>query len=505
MPCPNPIPSITVTPDQFGLATISQSQLGLAGTNCQITASSSTTWSTSHTAQTIKISQTVNGQTGVVNYNAIDCPSGVITDCSVNVFVGATGGGTGGCTGYGPITIPVGSSHSFTSADVHSSGGIPSFNSETQQPGDNFTGVSNLSANQITVTGNNIGTNTYTFVINGEECDVTFNVVGDNGGGGGNGAGCTGYTPPVLTVGGQALVIPVAQVHNSGVPPTTVSSHFPTGIVNDTALAPNIVISPLAAGTTTLTFVFGTEECDITFIVEDESTGNQCTFDSCNEIGVALNGGAEQTSANFPVLQCDTDYTLTFYIPNPNNDTFSIATSVSPAITDDGDTNIGPPSSVVWDSTTGRHTVTYSFKTRATGCSTTSTILLDFSFNANFDNGVHPFAGCGSCTKGNLVLDNCPDCPNGGEPPPQTGCTKSAKVIDCPTDPIEAGAGELIILGPATGCDCPGCEINWQNDPSNPQTLPIIDADKSVARVNLPTSLTTGIYNFIPYCCNCDE
>ena len=406
-----------------------------------------------------------------------------ISDCS-------TGGGgtTSSCTNAGPFYVTQGQTLDIPILDVHTSGIQPSWVSETTQ---NITSILGLSP--IRVRGDAIGSNTISLQFGSEVCQVEI-IVQDATGGGGTGVLCRDIGVVPVPLGGTQTLF-YQQISSAlNITPVVISESV-SNIVNFTAMAPDITLEGLAIGTTTVVFDFNGDQCPVKFEVIDPVITGNCPFGSCNQLLMSVDGGVESNGTTYN-LDCNTQHTISVIIPNPNNLAFDADISI-PNILTDGNGFIFVSS--FYDSARGVTVANYSLTTKSTGCGVTSPLSFEI-----IDTGNGAFVDCGVCQIGTLVSGDCPDCvvnTGGGG----TTCLKSSTLEDKPSTGVtSAGAGEILILGPAGGCDCAGCVFEWKNHPDNPEVVPIEDGFSRTLRLRLPSSLADGEYKFIPDCCNCD-
>lgn len=415
-----------------------------------------------------------------------------INDCSG----GGGGNNTNGCTNVGPITLPINSQSTLQPNEIHSSGLVPGVVSESD-----FTRTSIIGLSPVTVTGIAVGQNTVTYVFGGEECTVVYNVVDENGnGGGGNNTGdCLNYNPPVIQVGGGTLQIPYASIHASGLQPAIVGEDDPNNAILITGENPTINIQGQNAGNATVTFEFPNgDRCEVSFTVVDESTGENCSFSTCSDLTYSvtgINANAEQAQGSSTTIGCGATHSLSIFVPNPNQE------AIAPTI------NIGSTVLSVtlagqnYDATTQRTILEYTLSANSQGCGSLVPITVDFSGAGSSEN----IQDCGSCLVANILVSDCPDCATGGGNGGQNGECSKEVIWNKSVDVIQASTGETLFLGPFEGCNCSGCVRRVVNHQDNPVDIPIVNPFSPIVQINIPASVPSGDYQFIPVCCDCDE
>jgi hypothetical protein len=431
---------------------------------------------------------------GTDNDGPLSCTVTVNLDSSCTSGSGST---SSGCLNLGPQTVDIASTAptSIPVNQLHSSGVTPQFISESVSGIVQVTGLDPLE-----LIGLNVGQTVITLSFNGDPCQYTFNVIdSSNGGGGGGGSGgCLNYTPPNIPVG-SSITIPLNSVHSSGAEPAF-TSETANGITQVNALNP-IIVQGLSIGQNTITFSFNGDPCQLTFNVVAAGGGgggggNTCPFTTCSNIISALDGGVETGGATYS-LECNSTHTISYFVPNPNNINLDGAIIVEEGVVEPNTTS----SSISYDSANQRTVYTMTFTTRAAGCGSSSSVQWIPNSTGNADPDA---TACPSpCTIVTLLVQDCPDCGViGGGDGGTTTCTKSA-TAEC--EPQTVSGGSIIKLGPATGCDCLGCDFLWVNSVTNPVQIPIPSPTDRTAIITIPASAPDGEYKFFPSCCNCDE
>lgn len=217
--------------------------------------------------------------------------------------------------------------------------------------------------------------------------------------------------------------------------------------------------------------------CDFNLTVTDSSTGNVCI--DCNAVQVDFNGApiAQGTTQTVACGSAPVEFSVN--IPNPNSVNLGYYFAGSSA----GSFSFVSSDQII----NGFQRQTWVFTPKSNGCSETINVGMNW-----LDGEAQ--SGCPICPLFNIVVDNCADCGGGG------GCTS---IANCISNNITVSANNTFTLM-ASGCDCPGCQVTWSNDDSNPQVIPLTNVVGSSVTNTWPANAIQGNYRFNASCCGCN-